>query len=319
MPCMPLRLHAFMRRQLLHACTTHALNAAPHQHAPQHKPQSTQPQPNSITIPEIRAHPWFNRTLPPLYQHALDQLAAEQAAIDQKVASGAYVSKDRDSALKTMIYLAASRFNPEQEEGFTMGSGGGGGGAGGSGERGALRKISLTTLMPAQYKEVQAARHPDLATISKFFRESAAAADAADAAAAAAAAAARRRASGEAAAAGAAAGAAAASGGGEANGAPVAATSSGASVAAAGSGAAVAAAGSGEVRAAAAEAAPAAPVAAAEAAAKEVAAEVTAADSKQQPPSKQQQQQDKKKGKQDNKKGKGEQQQQQQVAQPAKA
>jgi hypothetical protein len=34
---------------------------------------------------EIRAHPWFNQRLPPLYQNALDRLAREQAAIDRQV------------------------------------------------------------------------------------------------------------------------------------------------------------------------------------------------------------------------------------------
>ncbi len=59
------------------------------------------------------------------------------------MAEGAYVSRDRDSALKTMIYLAASRYNPEQEEGYTMG------GAPRGDEKRApssLRKISLTTV-----------------------------------------------------------------------------------------------------------------------------------------------------------------------------
>lgn len=33
-----------------------------------------------------------------------------------QVAAGAYVNRDRDSALKRMIYFAASRYTPEQEE-----------------------------------------------------------------------------------------------------------------------------------------------------------------------------------------------------------
>jgi len=45
-----------------------------------------------------------------------------------------------------MIYLAASRFNPEQEEGYTMGGGGAAAHADDKRLHGALRKISLTTV-----------------------------------------------------------------------------------------------------------------------------------------------------------------------------
>eukprot|EP00879_Flechtneria_rotunda_P027184 GHRR01029062.1.p1 GENE.GHRR01029062.1~~GHRR01029062.1.p1 ORF type:complete len:211 (+),score=73.67 GHRR01029062.1:167-799(+) len=69
-----------------------------------------------ITISGIRNHPWFCKPLPPLYQQALAAMNQEQASIDQQVAAGAFVNKDRDSALKRMIYLAASRYSPEQED-----------------------------------------------------------------------------------------------------------------------------------------------------------------------------------------------------------
>lgn len=36
-----------------------------------------------------------------------------------QVAAGAFVSRDRDSALKQMIYLAASRYDPAQESAST--------------------------------------------------------------------------------------------------------------------------------------------------------------------------------------------------------
>lgn len=62
-----------------------------------------------------------------------------------QVASGAFVSKDRDSALKTLIYLAASRFNPDAEEATTLGAGGGVRGDQPRGQ-GLLRKISLTAV-----------------------------------------------------------------------------------------------------------------------------------------------------------------------------
>lgn len=144
-----------------------------------------------ITVSGIKAHPWFTRTLPPLYRDALEQLRREQEVIDQQVAAGAFLSRDRDSALKTIIWHAATHFNPEEEEAGPgrgaasyvegQGSGGDGSGGGGGGLRpkldeqqrmsSLLRKISLTSLKPAEYKEVAAAGHADLATISKFFRE----------------------------------------------------------------------------------------------------------------------------------------------------
>jgi hypothetical protein len=79
--------------------------------------------------------------LPPLYQRALDKLAAEQARIDAAVAAGAFVSRDRDSALKTMIYLAASRYDPDAEAGHTLG-----GAKGVQTSSSLLRKISLTAV-----------------------------------------------------------------------------------------------------------------------------------------------------------------------------
>ncbi|KIZ07629.1 hypothetical protein MNEG_0325 [Monoraphidium neglectum] len=100
-------------------------------------------EPKRITVAGIKRHPWFNRQLPSQYGGALEQLAREQKAIDQQVATGAFVCRDRDSALKAMVYHAASPYNPDAEGTFTMG---GAEGQDGGGDRaGAVRKISLMT------------------------------------------------------------------------------------------------------------------------------------------------------------------------------
>jgi hypothetical protein len=36
-------------------------------------------------VPEIRAHPWYCRPLPPLYAQAMGAIMQEQARIDQQV------------------------------------------------------------------------------------------------------------------------------------------------------------------------------------------------------------------------------------------
>ncbi|KAF8062957.1 SAPK1 [Scenedesmus sp. PABB004] len=123
-----------------------------------------------IDIPGIREHPWFARPLPPLYANAMGRLNEEQARIDQQVAAGAFVSRDRDSALRRMIYLAASRYSPEQEDAASAGAyAGASGGEAGAAPRGAagLRKISLTSINPFEYES--RGGHTDLATISDFF------------------------------------------------------------------------------------------------------------------------------------------------------
>lgn len=61
----------------------------------------------------------------------------------RQVAAGAYVSRDRDSALKTMIYLAASRYNPDAEIGVSLG---GALRSENSRAHSMLRKISLTAV-----------------------------------------------------------------------------------------------------------------------------------------------------------------------------
>jgi hypothetical protein len=68
-----------------------------------------------------------------------------------QVASGAFVSKDRDGALKRMVYLAASRYSPEQDDpGLFEEHGGAGDSANGSvparPTSSTLRKISLTSV-----------------------------------------------------------------------------------------------------------------------------------------------------------------------------
>jgi hypothetical protein len=69
------------------------------------------------------------------------------------VASGAFVNKDRDAALKRMIYLAATRHSPEQDEAAAMAMGGGSSQAATATQDslwraglGSLRRISLTTV-----------------------------------------------------------------------------------------------------------------------------------------------------------------------------
>jgi hypothetical protein len=68
-----------------------------------------------------------------------------------QVASGAFVNKDRDGALKRMVYLAATRYSPEQDDPGLFEDGGGGGGDSVNGSiarptSSALRKISLTSV-----------------------------------------------------------------------------------------------------------------------------------------------------------------------------
>ncbi|WIA40085.1 hypothetical protein OEZ86_013498 [Tetradesmus obliquus] len=126
-----------------------------------------------ITVPEIRAHPWYRRPLPPLYAQAMGAIMQEQARIDQQVASGAYVNKDRDGALKRMVYLSATRYSPEQDDPALFEDMNGAADVNGSvtvrPTSSTLRKISLTSINVHEYE--QPGRHTDLATINDFFKQ----------------------------------------------------------------------------------------------------------------------------------------------------
>jgi hypothetical protein len=68
-----------------------------------------------------------------------------------QVASGVFVNKDRDGALKRMVYLAATRYSPEQDDpALFEDSGGGAASLNGSvtvrPTSSTLRKISLTSV-----------------------------------------------------------------------------------------------------------------------------------------------------------------------------
>lgn len=61
-----------------------------------------------IDVKSIMEHPWFNMPMRPLYEEALVKLSSEQELIEKKVMTGAYRSKQRDSAISNLIKLAAS-------------------------------------------------------------------------------------------------------------------------------------------------------------------------------------------------------------------
>jgi hypothetical protein len=68
-----------------------------------------------------------------------------------QVASGAFVNKDRDGALKRMIYLSASRYSPEQDDPALFDDSGGerdsaNGSVTARPTSSTLRKISLTSV-----------------------------------------------------------------------------------------------------------------------------------------------------------------------------
>eukprot|EP00879_Flechtneria_rotunda_P008273 GHRR01008666.1.p1 GENE.GHRR01008666.1~~GHRR01008666.1.p1 ORF type:complete len:401 (+),score=132.14 GHRR01008666.1:1544-2746(+) len=60
-------------------------------------------QDSRITVDQIIAHPWFKKPLPQKYEVALAQLQEEQRAIDRRVATGGFKSKERDSQLQLLL------------------------------------------------------------------------------------------------------------------------------------------------------------------------------------------------------------------------
>lgn len=61
-----------------------------------------------IDLRSIKAHPWVQLPMKPVFQEAYAKLEAEQLIVDRKVSSGAYHSKRRDAAISNLIKLAAS-------------------------------------------------------------------------------------------------------------------------------------------------------------------------------------------------------------------
>ncbi len=61
-----------------------------------------------IDIKGIKAHAWFSMPMREGLQKAAQKLETEQAAINGKVAAGAYHSQRRDKAISNLIKLAAS-------------------------------------------------------------------------------------------------------------------------------------------------------------------------------------------------------------------
>lgn len=53
-------------------------------------------QDSRLDIAGVKAHPWFNKPLPPKFAESLVELEEEQEGIDQAVAKGAFQSVDRD-------------------------------------------------------------------------------------------------------------------------------------------------------------------------------------------------------------------------------
>lgn len=65
-------------------------------------------QDSRIDVAAIKAHPWFNKPLPPKYDASLKELAREQAVIDEKVQQGAFHNAERDKALEVRTAAAAA-------------------------------------------------------------------------------------------------------------------------------------------------------------------------------------------------------------------
>jgi len=65
-----------------------------------------------IGVGEILEHPWSRLPMPEPFNSALEQMRLEQLRIDAEVAAGAHASRDRDAALKQMVYAASQPFDP---------------------------------------------------------------------------------------------------------------------------------------------------------------------------------------------------------------
>jgi serine/threonine protein kinase len=65
-----------------------------------------------ISVKGILEHPWSTLPIPEPFHSALEQMGREQARIDGEVAAGKHASRDRDAALKQMVYAASQPFDP---------------------------------------------------------------------------------------------------------------------------------------------------------------------------------------------------------------
>ncbi|KXZ42321.1 hypothetical protein GPECTOR_162g136 [Gonium pectorale] len=72
-------------------------------------------QESRASIETIKAHPWFNRPLPPRYEEALEELQKEQREIDEQVSKGAFQSAERDKALEALLDRAVTPPLPTDE------------------------------------------------------------------------------------------------------------------------------------------------------------------------------------------------------------
>lgn len=121
-----------------------------------------------ISVDEIKGHPWVTKPLAPKYAAALQRLAAEQADVDGRAASGQARSKDRDAALDVLLEKAASRSDMEASvagkaqpirislsrftppEGLLLRSGTGAGGGGGGGSMSTLAEEGESEAAPSR-------------------------------------------------------------------------------------------------------------------------------------------------------------------------
>jgi serine/threonine protein kinase len=65
-----------------------------------------------ISVKGILEHPWSTAPMPEPFHSALEQMKGEQDRIDAEVAAGAHASRDRDAALKQMVYAASMPYDP---------------------------------------------------------------------------------------------------------------------------------------------------------------------------------------------------------------
>jgi serine/threonine protein kinase len=156
-----------------------------------------------ISVKGILEHPWSTAPMPEPFCSALEQMMREQERIDGEVAAGRHASRDRDAALKQMVYAASQPFDPnvvsvgaaavgasvrlgedkQHDEEEAADVGGGGGGAGGGADEGAagggggaaadagvgdaVRRVSLSAPPnPAEWAERPRA---DPAEVARFF------------------------------------------------------------------------------------------------------------------------------------------------------
>lgn len=66
-------------------------------------------------VATIKAHPWMNRPLAPVYAKALEDLSEDQAIIDEQVKKGLFHSPERDKALELLLDKAAQPPLPTEE------------------------------------------------------------------------------------------------------------------------------------------------------------------------------------------------------------